>query len=105
MESKEFEEHGAEMLHYVTSYLDSIGSRRALPDVQPGFMKGMIPDKAPDTPDSWEDVLKDVERVVMPGVSSFPLWQLSYLFHTSTIAMRLLLTRESFLKKIKLHLS
>ncbi|PVD22245.1 hypothetical protein C0Q70_18053 [Pomacea canaliculata] len=72
MESKEFEEHGAEMLHYVTSYLDSIGSRRALPDVQPGFMKGMIPDKAPDTPDSWEDVLKDVERVVMPGVTH---WQ------------------------------
>nr|KAG5692735.1 hypothetical protein BaRGS_033846 [Batillaria attramentaria] len=60
------------MLHYVTSYMDSVRSRRALPDVQPGFMQELIPSRAPETPDKWEDVFKDIERVIMPGVTH---WQ------------------------------
>ena len=27
------------------------------------------PDEAPEDPDAWQDVMKDVERVVMPGVT------------------------------------
>ena len=73
MEGREFEEYGAEMLHYVTSYMNNIRQRRALPDVEPGFMRELIPDRAPEVPDSWEDVMKDVERVIMPGVSD-PSW-------------------------------
>ena len=61
------------MLHYVTSYMNNIRQRRALPDVEPGFMRELIPDRAPEVPDSWEDVMKDVERVIMPGVSD-PSW-------------------------------
>ena len=69
MEGSDFEEHGREMLHYTTSYLNNIRQRRALPDVEPGFMRELIPDRAPEMPESWEDVMKDVERVIMPGVS------------------------------------
>ena len=69
MEGSEFEEHGREMLHYITSYMNNIRQRRALPDVEPGFMRELIPDRAPEMPESWEDVMKDVERVIMPGVS------------------------------------
>ena len=69
MESAQFEENGAEMLRYVTSYLDNIRSRRALPDVEPGFMKSLIPDHAPEDPESFQEIMRDVERVIMPGVS------------------------------------
>ena len=69
MEGSEFEEHGREMLHYITSYMNNIRQRRTLPDVEPGFMRELIPDRAPEIPESWEDVMKDVERVIMPGVS------------------------------------
>ncbi|XP_076454706.1 aromatic-L-amino-acid decarboxylase-like [Babylonia areolata] len=72
MDESTFRESGAEMLKYVTSYMNTLRSRRALPDVEPGFMRGLIPDRAPEDPDDWEDVLKDVERVIMPGVTH---WQ------------------------------
>ena len=69
MEGEQFEAHGAEMLHYVTAYLNSVRQRRALPDVEPGFMRQLIPDRAPEVAESWQEVMKDVERVIMPGVS------------------------------------
>ncbi|KAL8612127.1 hypothetical protein ACOMHN_021940 [Nucella lapillus] len=72
MDDNEFREYGGDMINYVVSYMNSLRSRRALPDVEPGFMRGMIPEKAPDDPDAWEEVLKDVERVIMPGVTH---WQ------------------------------
>lgn len=65
----EFEQRGAEMLHYVTSYLENIRSRQVYPSVQPGFMRDLIPDRAPETPESWEDVFKDIDRVIMPGIT------------------------------------
>ncbi|XP_076455368.1 aromatic-L-amino-acid decarboxylase-like isoform X1 [Babylonia areolata] len=72
MEDEKFREQGTELLNYIISYKNTLRSRRALPDVEPGFMRGLIPDRAPEDPDDWEDVLKDVERVIMPGVTH---WQ------------------------------
>ena len=33
-----------------------------------GYMKQLIPDDAPENPENWEDIVKDIERVIMPGV-------------------------------------
>lgn len=43
--------------------------RRVLPTVQPGYLRPLIPEEAPETPEKWQDVMKDIERVIMPGVS------------------------------------
>ena len=68
MDYDEFQKCGEEMLHYVTSYHQNIRMRRAQPDVEPGFMRSLIPEHAPMEPDSWDNVIKDIERVIMPGV-------------------------------------
>lgn len=39
--------------------------------MEPGYLRPLIPDQVPEKPENWEDVLKDVERVIMPGVSFF----------------------------------
>ena len=57
------------MVDYIADYLQNIRSRRVFPNVSPGYMKGLVPDSAPDKGESWEDIFQDVERVVMPGVS------------------------------------
>lgn len=36
--------------------------------MEPGYLRPLIPDSAPEKPDKWEDVMKDVEKVIMPGV-------------------------------------
>lgn len=43
--------------------------RRVVPTVEPGYLRPLIPETAPEKPDKWEDVMSDIERVIMPGVS------------------------------------
>jgi aromatic-L-amino-acid decarboxylase len=71
MDPEEFRRYGKEMVDYVADYLENIRDRRPFPDVSPGYLKELIPDKAPDEAEKWEDVMKDVERVIMPGVGHF----------------------------------
>jgi aromatic-L-amino-acid decarboxylase len=32
-------------------------------------MRPLLPDEAPDTPDKWQDVMADIEKIIMPGVT------------------------------------
>ncbi|KAL8596760.1 hypothetical protein ACOMHN_053856 [Nucella lapillus] len=67
MDSESFKKHGVELLQYVTSYRDNIRARPVFPDVKPGFLRELVGDRAPDHPQSWEDVFQDIEKVIMPG--------------------------------------
>ncbi|XP_052821924.1 aromatic-L-amino-acid decarboxylase isoform X4 [Octopus bimaculoides] len=58
----------AQLAGYINDYFDYIRSRRILPSVAPGFLRHLIPEKAPQNPDKWEDVFQDIERIIMPGV-------------------------------------
>ncbi|XP_067854783.1 aromatic-L-amino-acid decarboxylase [Heptranchias perlo] len=72
MDFEEFRTRGKEMVDYITDYLKSVEQRPVYPVVQPGYLRPLIPDCAPEQPDSFEDLMKDVERVIMPGVTH---WQ------------------------------
>ncbi|CAF0746185.1 unnamed protein product [Brachionus calyciflorus] len=72
MNSKEFRIHGKEMIDLVADYLETIENRQVLPSVQPGYLKELIPSEAPDNPDKWDDLISDIERVIMPGLTH---WQ------------------------------
>ncbi|XP_018569156.1 aromatic-L-amino-acid decarboxylase [Anoplophora glabripennis] len=69
MEAPQFKDFGKEMIDYVANYLENIRERRVVPTVEPGYLRPLIPDSAPQTPDKWEDVMSDIERVIMPGVT------------------------------------
>ena len=32
-------------------------------------MKPLLPDEAPQHPEDWQNIMGDIERVIMPGVS------------------------------------
>ncbi|KAJ8300053.1 hypothetical protein KUTeg_021572 [Tegillarca granosa] len=83
MDADEFRKRGREMIDYVADYLENIRDRRPLPSVQPGFMKELLPDHAPENPEKWEDVFKDIERVIMPGVTHWHNPQFHAYFPTS----------------------
>ncbi|CAF0754777.1 unnamed protein product [Brachionus calyciflorus] len=69
MDSKEFRIRGKEMIDLVADYLENIENRQVLPSVKPGYLKDLIPSEAPAHPDKWEDLVSDIERVIMPGVT------------------------------------
>lgn len=56
------------MVDYIADYIEGIAGRQVYPDVQPGYLRPLIPSCAPQEPDAYEDIMKDVEKVIMPGV-------------------------------------
>ncbi|KAJ7311041.1 hypothetical protein JRQ81_006638 [Phrynocephalus forsythii] len=59
---------GKEMVDYICQYLTSVRERRVSPDVQPGYMRELLPAGAPIEPESWDSIFKDIEKIIMPGV-------------------------------------
>lgn len=58
-----------ELIEFVIDYVENISRRRVLPSVEPGYLAPLIPDKAPFTGETWEQIMPDIERCIMPGVS------------------------------------
>ena len=85
------------MVDYIADYLENIRDRRVFPDVKPGYMRELVNDTAPTDGEDWDCIFKDVERVIMPGVSFF-----GFAFRNSRIVFYHIndinfLTRKSFL--------
>lgn len=59
---------GKEMVDFIADYLTNIRDRRVYPDVKPNYLRSLIHDEAPKDGEQWEDIVKDIERVIMPGV-------------------------------------
>ncbi|KAG7229409.1 hypothetical protein INR49_012800 [Caranx melampygus] len=77
MDAAEFRRRGREMVDYVADYLENIEQRPVYPDLEPGYLRSLIPTEAPLEPENYEDIIKDVERVIMPGVTH---WHSPYFF-------------------------
>nr|XP_061789328.1 aromatic-L-amino-acid decarboxylase-like isoform X2 [Nerophis lumbriciformis] len=70
MNAAEFRRRGKEMVDFVADYLENLEQRPVYPDVEPGYLRSLIPTEAPLEPETYDDIMKDVERVIMPGAAS-----------------------------------
>ena len=70
MNSNEFRRFGREMIDLVANYLDTVQERPVFPSVEALYLEKLIPDTAPTNGESFDDIIADIERVIMPGVSS-----------------------------------
>uniref|UniRef100_A0A665U863 Aromatic-L-amino-acid decarboxylase n=1 Tax=Echeneis naucrates TaxID=173247 RepID=A0A665U863_ECHNA len=77
MDAEEFRRRGKEMIDYVAEYLENVEQRPVYPDLEPGYLRSLIPSEAPLEPESYEDIMKDMERVIMPGITH---WHSPYFF-------------------------
>lgn len=68
MNSDEFRVFGKQMVEYIADYLDTIKDRRVTPAVTPGFLEKQMPKSAPDQSESFETVLDDCGKHILPGV-------------------------------------
>uniref|UniRef100_A0A672P0L9 Histidine decarboxylase n=1 Tax=Sinocyclocheilus grahami TaxID=75366 RepID=A0A672P0L9_SINGR len=68
MQAQEYMMRGKEMVDFIQQYLTQIRERRVVPDVQPGFMRPLLPSSAPYEPEDWSSIMKDVENIILPGV-------------------------------------
>ncbi|KYN11806.1 Aromatic-L-amino-acid decarboxylase [Trachymyrmex cornetzi] len=69
MDTSEFVEFAKATIDYVADYTNTVRSRNVLPDVEPGYLSKLLPKEAPQKSEKWQEVLKDVEKYIMPGVT------------------------------------
>jgi hypothetical protein len=70
MNAEEFRRFGKDAIDYIADYLENIRDRPVLPSVEPGYLQNLLPKEAPEEPEKWEDIMKDMEKFIMPGVSN-----------------------------------
>jgi aromatic-L-amino-acid/L-tryptophan decarboxylase len=63
---------GAAALEWAARYLERVGELPVLAQVQPGEIRAGLPASAPDEPEPFSAILRDLDEVLMPGVTH---WQ------------------------------
>ena len=72
MTSDEFRRHGHEMIEWIARYMEEVERYPVRSRAQPGDIFRALPPAPPDTGEPFEDVMRDVERILMPGITH---WQ------------------------------
>ena len=57
------------MIDLIADYHDNIRNMPVIPDVQPGYMRSLVPDEAPARPESLDRVFEDINKAIMPGLT------------------------------------
>jgi aromatic-L-amino-acid decarboxylase len=69
MPAEDFREYGHQMVDWIADYFDGFGETRVTPEVEPGFLRDALPDAAPAQGEDMADILADVDRFIMPGMT------------------------------------
>ena len=72
MTPDEFRRHGRAVVDWIADYYERIESFPVLAQVEPGQVRAALPQAPPDRGESFETILRDVEELVLPGVTH---WQ------------------------------
>ncbi|GJQ71432.1 Tdc1 [Trypoxylus dichotomus] len=72
MDIEEFRERGKEMVDYICEYINSLDQKRVTADVEPCYLRNLLPSEAPEEPEDWDKIMADVNSKIMPGVTH---WQ------------------------------
>ena len=68
----DFRDDGAAALEWAASYLERVRDLPVLSQVEPGAIRAALPERAPDGPEPFAAVLRDLDEVLMPGLTH---WQ------------------------------
>ncbi len=76
MSTAEFRRHGYALIDWIADYLDTVEQKPVRSEVSPGAIRALIPEHAPEEPEAFADIMADLDRVVMPGITHWqsPNW-------------------------------
>jgi len=68
----DFRRYGHELVDWVADYLETIEERPITSDVKPGEIRALLPRYAPERPEPFEDVMRDLDEIIVSGITH---WQ------------------------------
>jgi aromatic-L-amino-acid/L-tryptophan decarboxylase len=72
MSAEEFRRHGKEVVDWIADYYERVESLPVLSQAKPGEIRASLPTHAPRQGESFQSMLADVDRLIMPGITH---WQ------------------------------
>ena len=72
MNSDEFRKAGYRIIDWIADYRAGVESRPVMAKTAPGEIKAMLPASPPQQPESFDAILSDLDRIVVPGITT---WQ------------------------------
>ena len=72
MKPDEFRRAGHQAIDWVADYLERVESLPVRSTIEPGGVRALLPPHPPDDGESWDDILADLDRIVLPGITH---WQ------------------------------
>src|SRR5437667_243812 len=72
MEPEEFRRQGHAVVDWIAEYYKRVESFPVLSQVAPGEIRASLPAQAPQQGDAFEQILADVDKLILPGVTH---WQ------------------------------
>ena len=70
--SDEFREMGRATIDWIADYIENLEERSVAPDVKPGDVRASLPERAPESPEPFTEILDDVNSLIAPAVTN---WQ------------------------------
>jgi aromatic-L-amino-acid/L-tryptophan decarboxylase len=67
-----FRDDGHAAVDWVARYLETVRERPVLAQVEPGHLRARLPESAPEEPETFAAVLRDLDEVLMPALTH---WQ------------------------------
>lgn len=72
MTPEEFRRLGHQIVDWVADYRSTVSDRPVMAQSAPGEIKARLPASPPPAPDTFDTILRDVDDIIMPGISH---WQ------------------------------
>jgi aromatic-L-amino-acid/L-tryptophan decarboxylase len=72
MTPEDFRKAGHRLIDWIADYRASVDSRPVMAQTEPGAIKAKLPAAPPTQPESFDDIVTDLDRIIVPGVTT---WQ------------------------------
>src|SRR5579862_1267661 len=72
MTAEEFRQHGKALVDWIADYYEKIETYPVLSQARPGQVRTALPPNPPQTGESFETMLRDVDRLIVPAITH---WQ------------------------------
>ena len=72
MTPEEFRKIGHRLVDWIADYRANVGALPVMSQATPGSIRSALPSSPPENPEPWDDVFRDLDETIVPGLSH---WQ------------------------------
>nr|P17770.1 RecName: Full=Aromatic-L-amino-acid decarboxylase; Short=AADC; AltName: Full=DOPA decarboxylase; AltName: Full=Tryptophan decarboxylase; Short=CrTDC [Catharanthus roseus]AAA33109.1 tryptophan decarboxylase (EC 4.1.1.28) [Catharanthus roseus]CAA47898.1 tryptophan decarboxylase [Catharanthus roseus] len=71
LEAEEFRKQAHRMVDFIADYYKNVETYPVLSEVEPGYLRKRIPETAPYLPEPLDDIMKDIQKDIIPGMTNW----------------------------------